>query len=72
MRAGRPARRGRPHPHPSSSATRSCSGPTTPSPPGSLPILRTVKPHVIVTIPLADLVDPATGPGAATHRIRRR
>jgi hypothetical protein len=32
---------------------------------GELPILRTVKPHVIVTIPLADLVDPATGPGAA-------
>jgi hypothetical protein len=30
---------------------------------GSLPILRTVKPHVIVTIPVADLVDPATGPG---------
>ena len=32
---------------------------------GELPVLRTVKPHVIVTIPLADLVDPATGPGAA-------
>ena len=32
---------------------------------GRLPILRTVKPHVIVTIPLADLVDPALGPGAA-------
>ena len=32
---------------------------------GQLPILRTVKPHVIVTIPLADLVDPATLPGAA-------
>ena len=32
---------------------------------GRLPTLRTVKPHVIVTIPLADLVDPATGPGAA-------
>jgi hypothetical protein len=32
---------------------------------GDLPILRTVKPHAIVTIPLADLVDPATGPGAA-------
>jgi hypothetical protein len=32
---------------------------------GSLPILRTVKPHVIVTIPLADLVDPALGPGTA-------
>jgi hypothetical protein len=32
---------------------------------GNLPILRTVKPHVIVTIPLADLVDPASGPGAA-------
>jgi hypothetical protein len=33
---------------------------------GKAPILRTVKPHVIVTIPLADLVDPATGPGAAS------
>jgi hypothetical protein len=31
---------------------------------GDLPILRTVKPHVIVTIPLDDLADPATGPGA--------
>jgi hypothetical protein len=33
---------------------------------GKAPILRTVKPQVIVTIPLADLVDPATGPCAAT------
>jgi len=33
---------------------------------GGLPILRTVKPHVIVTIGIDDLVDPATGPGAAT------
>ncbi len=32
---------------------------------GRLPVLRTVKPHVLVTIPLADLVNPATGPGAA-------
>jgi hypothetical protein len=32
---------------------------------GRLPILRTQKPQVIVTIPLADLVDPSTGPGAA-------
>jgi hypothetical protein len=32
---------------------------------GRLPVLRTVKPQLIVTIPLADLVDPATGPGAA-------
>ncbi len=31
---------------------------------GNLPVLRTVKPHVVVTIPLADLVDPATGPDA--------
>jgi hypothetical protein len=31
---------------------------------GSLPILRTVKPHVMVTIDLDDLVDPATGPAA--------
>jgi hypothetical protein len=33
---------------------------------GQLPSLRTVKPQVIVTIPLEDLVDPSTGPGAAT------
>ena len=32
---------------------------------GDLPTLRTVKPHVVVTIDLDDLVDPATGPGAA-------
>jgi hypothetical protein len=32
---------------------------------GQLPILRTVKPQVVVTIPLADLVDPSTGPAAA-------
>jgi Domain of unknown function (DUF222) len=32
---------------------------------GRTPILRTVKPHVVVTIPLADLVDPATGLGTA-------
>jgi hypothetical protein len=32
---------------------------------GDLPILRTVKPHVVVTIPLADLVDPDVGHGAA-------
>jgi hypothetical protein len=32
---------------------------------GNLPVLRTVKPQLIVTIPLADLVDPATGPGTA-------
>jgi hypothetical protein len=33
---------------------------------GDLPFLRTVKPNVIVTIPVADLLDPATGPAAAT------
>src|SRR3954471_21607001 len=33
---------------------------------GRLPILRTVKPHVLVTIPLADLADPTLGPAAAT------
>ncbi|TFV91946.1 HNH endonuclease [Blastococcus sp. CT_GayMR20] len=33
---------------------------------GELPVLRTVKPHVVVTIPLADPVDPTTGPGAGT------
>ena len=32
---------------------------------GDLPILRTVKPHVIVTIGIDDFVDPATGHGAA-------
>jgi hypothetical protein len=32
---------------------------------GNLPILRTVKPHVAVTIPVADLVDPRPGHGAA-------
>jgi hypothetical protein len=32
---------------------------------GQGPILRTVKPHVVVTIPLADLVDPGTGPATA-------
>ncbi|MGY1804357.1 DUF222 domain-containing protein [Blastococcus sp. SYSU D00922] len=33
---------------------------------GDLPILRTVKPHVVVTIPLGDLADPSTGPAVAT------
>ena len=33
---------------------------------GNLPILRTVKPHVIAMINVEDLADPATGPGAAT------
>ncbi|MGY2082649.1 DUF222 domain-containing protein [Blastococcus sp. SYSU DS0539] len=32
---------------------------------GGLPILRTVKPHVVVRVDLDDLVDPATGPAAA-------
>ncbi|MFQ1000356.1 DUF222 domain-containing protein [Modestobacter sp. SSW1-42] len=32
---------------------------------GHLPTLRTVKPHVVVTIDVDDLVDPATAPGAA-------
>src|SRR4051794_2804731 len=32
---------------------------------GRLPLLRTVKPQLIVTIALADLLDPATGPAAA-------
>jgi hypothetical protein len=32
---------------------------------GSLPILRTVKPHVVVSLDLADLADPAVGPAAA-------
>jgi len=32
---------------------------------GSLPTLRTVKPHVVINVDLEDLVDPAAGPGAA-------
>ncbi|SNR64028.1 HNH endonuclease [Blastococcus mobilis] len=32
---------------------------------GDLPVLRTAKPQLIVTIPLEDLVDPSTGPGVA-------
>jgi len=32
---------------------------------GQMPILRTVKPHVVVTIDIDDLVDPSTGPAAA-------
>jgi Domain of unknown function (DUF222) len=32
---------------------------------GSLPFLRTVKPHVVLSLDVDDLVDPATGPGAA-------
>jgi hypothetical protein len=32
---------------------------------GHLPMLRTVKPHVVVTVDVEDLVDPATGPDAA-------
>jgi hypothetical protein len=31
---------------------------------GRVPILRTVKPHVVVKVDLDDLVDPAIGPGA--------
>jgi hypothetical protein len=33
---------------------------------GHPPILRTVKPHLVVTIGIDDLTDPHTGPGAAT------
>jgi hypothetical protein len=32
---------------------------------GRLPFLRTVKPHLLVTIGVADLFDPSTGPAAA-------
>ncbi|TQN37445.1 uncharacterized protein DUF222 [Blastococcus colisei] len=32
---------------------------------GQAPIMRTVKPHVIVLIDVEDLADPSTGPGAA-------
>ncbi|MGY1607335.1 DUF222 domain-containing protein [Geodermatophilus sp. SYSU D00700] len=31
---------------------------------GTLPVLRTVKPHIAVRVDLDDLADPATGPGA--------
>ncbi|MGY1722069.1 DUF222 domain-containing protein [Blastococcus sp. SYSU DS0533] len=33
---------------------------------GHLPLPRTHTPHVVVRVDLADLIDPATGPGAAT------
>jgi len=33
---------------------------------GNLPTLRTVKPHVVVTLHVDDLADPATGPGTAS------
>src|SRR4051812_22451746 len=33
---------------------------------GTLPMVRTVKPHVAVQVPLEDLIDPATGKGTAT------
>jgi hypothetical protein len=33
---------------------------------GNLPVLRTVKPQIVVTIGVEDLFDPSTGPGAAT------
>ncbi|RBY93615.1 endonuclease [Blastococcus sp. TF02-8] len=32
---------------------------------GTLPVLRSQKPHVVVTVPIEDLIDPDTGPGAA-------
>jgi Domain of unknown function (DUF222) len=33
---------------------------------GTLPVLRTVKPHVLVTIDIGDLTDPGTNPATAT------
>jgi hypothetical protein len=33
---------------------------------GQLPVLRTIKPHVVVTLDVDDLVDPSTGPDAAS------
>ncbi|KQS69150.1 endonuclease [Modestobacter sp. Leaf380] len=33
---------------------------------GDLPFLRTVEPHVVVTVDIEDLLDPATGPATAT------
>jgi hypothetical protein len=33
---------------------------------GGLPVLRTVKPHVVVTIGIGDLTDPHPGPGTAS------
>jgi hypothetical protein len=38
---------------------------------GQLPILRTVKPQLIVTIALEDLLDPSTGPGDGRWRTHR-
>jgi hypothetical protein len=32
---------------------------------GGLPVLRTVKPHLVVTLGIDDLLDPSAGPGAA-------
>src|SRR4051794_2211466 len=32
---------------------------------GTLPLLRTVKPHIAVTVPVQDLLDPGTGPASA-------
>src|SRR4051812_40582156 len=50
---------------PASRPTRWCSGPTNTLAAGGAPLLRTVKPHVALQIALPDLLDPATGPGAA-------
>ena len=71
LQKNRPAGR-HPHPRPATRRRRSCSGPTSRSPPARPPVLRTVKPHVVVTIGIEDLVDPATGPAARQHGLRRR
>ena len=69
--AADPAAPGTPHPRPASAATRSSSWRRRLAS-GQLPILRTVKPHVGVMIGIDDLVDPATGPGAAPPAWARR
>ena len=48
----------------SAKPTPSSSCATCTSPPGNLPVLRTVKPHAGLIIPLADLADPTPAPGA--------
>ena len=69
MQANRPAGRGRSRAQQQADAFVQLADNTLAA--GNLPILRTVKPHVVVTIDLDDLVDPHTGPGAAPHRLRR-
>ena len=69
VQANRPAGDDR-APAPSSRPTPWCQLADNALAAGNLPFLRTVKPHVVVTIGLDDFVDPHTGPGAAAHRVR--